>query len=147
MAATWYAALRAVPGSIGDPAATRQIVGVPSGRCADVPGASTTNGTQAQLWDCHGGTNQSWTYASNKQLVVYGTKCLEASGWGTANGTKVAIWDCHGGSNQQWNVNGDGTITNVLSNLCLDANGRSTTNGTQLVLWSCSGQSNQQWRS
>ncbi len=147
MAATWYAALRAVPGSIGDPAATRQIVGVPSGRCADVPGAATTNGTQAQLWDCHGGTNQSWTYASNKQLVVYGTKCLEASGWGSANGTKVAIWDCHGGSNQQWNVNADGTITNVLSNLCLDANGRGTTNGTQLVLWSCSGQSNQRWRS
>jgi lysophospholipase L1-like esterase len=147
MAATWYAALRSVPGTIGDPAAGRQIVGVPSGRCTDVPGASTANGTQAQLWDCHGGTNQSWTYTSGKQLVVYGTKCLEASGWGSANGTKVAIWDCTGGANQQWNVNADGTITNALNNLCLDANGRGTANGTQLVLWSCSGQSNQQWRS
>ncbi|WP_327002675.1 RICIN domain-containing protein [Dactylosporangium sp. NBC_01737] len=23
--------------------------------------ASTANGTQAQLWDCHGGTNQQWS--------------------------------------------------------------------------------------
>ncbi len=147
MAATWYAALRSVPGSIGDPAVGRRIVGVPSGRCADVPGTSTVNGTQVQLWDCHGGSNQSWNHTSGKQLVVYGTKCLEASGGGTANGTKVGIWDCHGGANQQWNVNANGTITNALSNLCLDASGRTTANGTQLILWSCSGQPNQQWRS
>ena len=29
-----------------------QIVGGQSGRCVEVPNASTTNGTQAQLWDC-----------------------------------------------------------------------------------------------
>ncbi|MEV4023185.1 ricin-type beta-trefoil lectin domain protein [Actinosynnema sp. NPDC050801] len=149
MAATWYAALRAVPGSIGDPTtpAARQVVGVHSGRCADVPGATTTNGTQVQLWDCHGGTNQSWTHTADRQLVVYGAKCLEASGWGSTNGTPVAIWDCHGGVNQQWNVNADGTITNALSTLCLDASGWGSTNGTRLVLWSCTGQANQQWRS
>jgi lysophospholipase L1-like esterase len=146
MAATWYSALRSVPGSIGDPVAGKQITGVPSGRCVDVPGATTANGTQAQLWDCHGGTNQSWTYTSGRQLVVYGTKCLDAYGWGTTNGTQVAIWDCTGGANQQWNVNADGTITNALSNLCLDANGAGSANGTKLVLWSCAGQSNQQWR-
>nr|WP_246291313.1 GDSL-type esterase/lipase family protein [Lentzea indica] len=92
MAATWYSALRSVPGTIGDPVAGRQIIGVPSGRCTDVPGATTANGTQVQLWDCHGGTNQNWTYTSSRQLVVYGNKCLEASGWGSANGTPVAIW-------------------------------------------------------
>ncbi|GAB2991934.1 ricin-type beta-trefoil lectin domain protein [Saccharothrix stipae] len=143
MAATWYNALRSVPGSIGDP--TRRIVGVHSGRCVDTPGVA--NGTQVHLWDCHGGSNQSWTYTSGRQLTVYGTKCLEASGWGSANGTPVAIWDCHGGANQQWNVNADGTITNALSNLCLDASGWGSTNGTKLHLWSCSGQPNQQWRS
>ncbi|KJK49058.1 GDSL family lipase [Lentzea aerocolonigenes] len=145
MAATWYNALRSVPGSIGNPAG-RQIVGVQSGRCADVPGATSTNGTQVQLWDCHGGANQNWTYTSSKQLMVYGTKCLDASGGGTTNGTSVVIWDCHGGTNQQWNVNADGTITNALSNLCLDASGFGTANGTKLNLWSCTGQANQQWR-
>ncbi|CAL9437502.1 hypothetical protein SUDANB95_02162 [Actinosynnema sp. ALI-1.44] len=147
MAATWYSALRSVPGSIGDPVAPgKRIVGVPSGRCADVPGATTTNGTQLQLWDCHGGTNQQWTHTSGKALTVYGTKCLDASGAGTANGTQVVIWDCHGGANQQWNVNSNGTITNVQSGLCLDASGHGTANGTKLQLWSCTGQTNQQWR-
>ncbi|MBB5801964.1 lysophospholipase L1-like esterase [Saccharothrix ecbatanensis] len=147
MAATWYNALRAVPGSIGDPVAPqgKQVVGAASGRCLDVPGSTTTNGTQLQLWDCHGQPNQSWTHTSGKQLVVYGTKCLDAYGRGTANGTQVVIWDCHGDTNQQWNVNANGSITNVQSGLCLDAYNYGTGNGAKLVLWSCSGQPNQQW--
>src|SRR5512142_2913263 len=56
------------------------IVGVQSGRCVDINGLSTANGTQAQLWDCNGGTNQSWTYGADRRLVVYGSKCLQASG-------------------------------------------------------------------
>ena len=79
------------------------------------PNASTTNGTQVQLWDCHGGTNQRWTYTAGRQLMVYGNKCLDASGQGTANGTAVIIWDCNGQTNQQWNVNANGTITGVQS--------------------------------
>ncbi|MFD0205621.1 MULTISPECIES: ricin-type beta-trefoil lectin domain protein [Saccharothrix] len=147
MAATWYAALRAVPGSIGDPVTSsgRQVVGVASGRCLDVPGSTTANGAQLQLWDCHGRPNQSWTHNSARQLVVLGTKCLDAYGRGTTNGTQVVTWDCHGDTNQQWNVNANGTITNVLSGLCLDAYNFGTGNGTKLVLWTCSGQSNQQW--
>ncbi|MFC3890616.1 ricin-type beta-trefoil lectin domain protein, partial [Lentzea rhizosphaerae] len=144
MAAVWNTALRSVPGSIGDPTGTaRQIVGVPSGRCADVPGATTNNGTQLQLWDCHGGTNQSWTYnSSSKQMVVYGNKCLDAYGWGTTNGTPAAIWDCTGAANQQWNVNANGTITSAHSGLCLDASGSGSANGTKLVLWTCNGATN-----
>ncbi|XVS61532.1 ricin-type beta-trefoil lectin domain protein [Actinosynnema sp. CA-299493] len=147
MAATWYNALRSVPGSIGDPVASqgKQVVGTASGRCLDVPGSTTANGTQLQLWDCHSQPNQSWTQTSTKQLTVFGTKCLDAYGRGTTNGTQVAIWDCHGDTNQQWNVNANGTITNVQSGLCLDASNYGTANGTKLVLWACSGQANQQW--
>ncbi|WP_144127859.1 ricin-type beta-trefoil lectin domain protein [Catellatospora sichuanensis] len=122
-----------------------QIVGGQSGRCIDVPGNATANGSQAQLWDCHGGTNQRWTYTSGKQLTVYGNKCLDASGAGTANGTAVVIWDCHGGLNQQWNLNANGTISNVQSGLCADATGAATANGTRIVLWSCNSGTNQQW--
>jgi hypothetical protein len=123
-----------------------QIVGGQSGRCVDVPGSTTTNGTQVQLWDCSGGTNQRWTYnTAGKQLTVYGNKCLDASGGGATNGTPVIIWDCHGGLNQQWNVNTNGTVTNVQSGLCLDANGAATTNGTRIILWSCNSGANQQW--
>ena len=121
------------------------ITGTPSARCVDVPGSSTTNGTQVQLWDCNGGSNQRWTYTASKQLVVYGNKCLDASGQGTGNGTAVIIWDCHGQANQQWNVNASGTITGVQSGLCLDAAGAATGNGTQIQLWGCWGGANQQW--
>jgi lysophospholipase L1-like esterase len=141
MAATWYTALKAVPGSIGTPgqSTARQIVGAQSGRCADVPGSA--NGTAVQLQDCAGAT---WT-PTGKQLTAFGTKCLDASGQGTADGTPVIIWDCTGQANQQWNVNADGTITGVQSGRCLDAYGQGTTSGTKLILWTCHGQANQKW--
>jgi lysophospholipase L1-like esterase len=141
MAAAWYAALRSVPGSLT--AQGQTIVGTQSGRCVDVTGVVTTNGTQVQLWDCNGQTNQAWTYTASRQLMVYGTKCLDAPGQST--GTAVVIWDCTGQAGQQWAVNTNGTVTNAQSGLCLDANGRGTANGTKLILWTCNGQPNQQW--
>ncbi|WP_419706494.1 cellulase family glycosylhydrolase [Promicromonospora sp. NFX87] len=120
------------------------IVGAASNRCVDIPNASTTNGTQAQLWDCAQRTSQAFTRTSAGELKVNG-KCLEAAGWGTANGTRATIWDCTGGANQRWTVNANGSITNVHNGLCLDANGRGTANGTQIILWACSGATNQSW--
>ena len=121
------------------------VVGQQSGRCMDIGGSSTTNGTQAQLWDCNGGTNQRWTYTTSKQLTIYGNKCLDASGQGTTNGTAAIIYDCNGQPNQQWTINPNGTITGVQSGLCLDAAGNGTANGTKIQLWTCTGATNQQW--
>jgi non-reducing end alpha-L-arabinofuranosidase len=123
----------------------QEIVGTGSGRCIDVPNASTTNGTQVQLYDCWGGSSQRWTYTSSKQLMVYGNKCLDANGKGTTNGTAVIIWDCNGQTNQQWNLNSNGSISGVQSGLCLDAVGQATANGTKIQLYSCWGGTNQQW--
>jgi hypothetical protein len=122
-----------------------EVVGTGSGRCLDVPNASTTNGTQVELWDCTGGSNQRFSYTSGKQLMVYGNKCLDASGQGTSDGTAVIIWDCNGQANQQWNLNSNGSISGVQSGKCLDAIGAATANGTKIQLYSCSGGSNQQW--
>ncbi|PYC79737.1 hypothetical protein C7C46_13715 [Streptomyces tateyamensis] len=122
-----------------------EIVGQQSGRCADLFNSTIGNGTQAALWDCNGGGNQSWTYTTRKELVVYGNKCLDAYQAGTTSGTKVVIWDCTGGNNQKWSVNADGTITNVNAGLCLDASGAATANGTALDLWACHGGGNQKW--
>ncbi|MEV7391846.1 MULTISPECIES: RICIN domain-containing protein [unclassified Streptomyces] len=121
------------------------LVGGASGRCADTEKNTYVDATQAQLWDCSGGRNATFTQASRSELVVYGTKCLDANDNGTTNGTKVIIWDCTNGTNQKWTVNSNGTITNNLSGLCLDASGAATANGTKLILWTCNGQSNQQW--
>ena len=129
----------------GTDAVSNQIVGTQSGRCVDINNSSTTNGTQAQLWDCNGQANQKWTYTSAKQLMVYGNKCLDAYNNGTTNGTAVVIWDCNGQTNQQWNVNAGATITGVQSGLCLDATGAATANGTKLELWACGSGTNQRW--
>jgi lysophospholipase L1-like esterase len=156
MAATWFNALRGVPGSIGDPggassspspapSSTSAIRGVGSGRCLDVTGASSANGTQAQIWDCNGQVNQRWTSTSAGELRVYGNKCLDVANLSTADGAKVQIWDCNGQSNQKWRFNGDGSITAIGANKCLDVPNHSTANGVKLQIWSCSGAANQRW--
>ncbi|WP_425558644.1 ricin-type beta-trefoil lectin domain protein [Catenulispora subtropica] len=137
--------LSITPGSGGTGGGSGAIVGSGSGRCVDVPGATQTNGTQVELWDCNGGTNQQWTATAAGELRVYGSSCLDASGQGTTAGTKVDIWSCSGQSNQKWTLNADGTITGVQSGLCLDATGAGTGNGTLLELWTCNGGSNQKW--
>ncbi|WP_169983096.1 polysaccharide deacetylase family protein [Microbispora sp. H10836] len=130
----------ATPTSGGGSGAIR---GVASGRCLDVPNASTSDGTQVQLWDCNGQTNQIWSSTSTGEIRVYGNKCLDAAG--TGNGAKVQIYSCWGGDNQKWRVNSDGSIQGVQSGLCLDAAGAGTGNGTQLQLYSCHGGNNQKW--
>ncbi|MFI0815393.1 ricin-type beta-trefoil lectin domain protein [Streptomyces sp. NPDC021098] len=137
--------LSITPGSGGNDGTTGTIVGAGSGRCVDVPNQSQTPGTQVELWDCNGGSNQQWTDTPAGELRVYGSHCLDASGQGTSPGTKVDIWDCTGGSNQKWTLHADGTITGVQSGLCLDATGAGTANGTLLQLWTCNGSSNQKW--
>jgi hypothetical protein len=146
----WPAGAQAVIAAAGVPAgggsqSNVELVGQQSGRCLDVPNASTTNGTQLQLFDCQGGSGQRWTYTASRQLTVFGNKCLDANGQGTTNGTAVIIWDCNGQTNQQWNLNSNGSISGVQSGLCVDANGAATGNGTKIILWSCNGQTNQQW--
>ncbi|WP_432921437.1 extracellular catalytic domain type 1 short-chain-length polyhydroxyalkanoate depolymerase [Microbispora sp. CA-135349] len=119
------------------------IKGTASGRCLDVPGASTADGTQVQLWDCNGQSNQTWTSTSAQELRVYGNKCLDAAG--TGNGAVIQIYSCWGGDNQKWRVNSDGSIQGVQSGLCLDAVGAGTGNGTKIQLYSCHGGTNQKW--
>ncbi|WP_408647462.1 RICIN domain-containing protein [Streptomyces geranii] len=121
------------------------LVGTASNRCAGLEKNTITDASQAILWDCFGGRNETFTQTSRGELVVYGNKCLDANAAGTVNGTKVIIWDCNDGTNQKWTVHADGTITNDLSGLCLDAEEAATANGTKLLLWTCNGQTNQRW--
>ncbi|HVQ90808.1 MAG TPA: RICIN domain-containing protein [Mycobacteriales bacterium] len=145
MAATWFAALRSVAGSIGSPGnppASSTLVSAASGRCLDVPGSSTVNGTQPIIWACSGAANQRWTITG--QTVQSLAKCLDAPTNATA-GTKVQLWDCSGAANQRWNLNASGTISNAQFGLCLDVSGSGTANGTPVILWTCTTAANQRW--
>ena len=122
---------------------------VGAGKCLDVPGQSTTAGTQLEIYTCNGGVNQVFTHTSSGALTVYSGSsqlCLDAYNNGTSAGTKVETWTCNGGANQQWNLNANGTITGAQSGLCLDVTGGSTANGALVELWTCTGGANQQWK-
>ncbi|MDI9829864.1 MULTISPECIES: endo-1,4-beta-xylanase [unclassified Streptomyces] len=142
--AAYTAVLNALNGGTTTPPPTGdggQIKGVASGRCLDVPNASTSDGTGVQLYDCHSNSNQQWAVTDSGEIRVYGNKCLDAAG--TGNGAKVQIYSCWGGDNQKWRLNSDGSIVGVQSGRCLDAAGSG--NGAQIQIYSCSGGSNQRW--
>jgi hypothetical protein len=114
-----------------------------AGKCLDLPGGTTANGTKAELWTCNGGTNQSWTLPQDNTLRISG-KCLDATGAGTANGTLLEIWDCTGGGNQVWQPY-NGGYRNPASGRCIDDPGATTTDGTHLELWDCNATAAQIW--
>jgi lysophospholipase L1-like esterase len=144
MAATWFAALRSVAGSIGTPGTSTgpTLVGAGSGRCLELPQSNAANGTQPVIRDCNGGANQRWTISG--QTVQALGKCLDAPTNATA-GVKVQIWDCSGAANQRWNFNADGTISNAQFGLCVDVSGNATANGSPVILWTCTAAANQRW--
>jgi hypothetical protein len=43
------------------PPVSGRLVGVRSGRCLDVTGQGTANGTLVEIWTCNSGTNQKWS--------------------------------------------------------------------------------------
>ncbi|MDI9835667.1 family 16 glycosylhydrolase [Streptomyces sp. KAU_LT] len=115
-----------------------------AGKCMDVAGANTANGTPVQLYDCNGTAAQQWTAGSDGSLRALG-KCLDATGNGTADGTPLQLWDCTGGANQKWTVSAARDLVNPRADKCVDATGNSSANGTRLQLWTCTGGANQKW--
>jgi beta-glucanase (GH16 family) len=114
------------------------------GKCVDVAGANTANGTPVQLYDCNGTAAQSWTVGTDGTFRALG-KCMDVTAAGTANGTKVQLYDCNGTGAQTWQPRSDGSVVNPNSGKCLDDTGWNTANGTQLQIWDCTGGANQKW--
>lgn len=122
---------------------TRPITGL-AGKCLDVAGANSANGTAVQLWDCNNTAAQQWTRASDGTLRALG-KCLDVRENGTADGTPVQLWDCNDRRNQQWVVTGARDIVNPQADKCLDVTGNNAANGTPAQIWTCAGTANQKW--
>ncbi|KQV05648.1 MULTISPECIES: ricin-type beta-trefoil lectin domain protein [unclassified Kitasatospora] len=113
-----------------------------AGKCLDVAGASSANGTAVQLYDCNGTTAQTWTAGVDGTVRALG-KCLDVAAANSADGTKVQLWDCNGSAAQSWAPNADGTLRALGK--CLDVTGNSSANGTPTQLWTCFGGANQRW--
>ncbi|GAB6911592.1 ricin-type beta-trefoil lectin protein [Streptomyces sp. KhCrAH-43] len=117
-----------------------------NGKCLDVTGGSTADGTPAQMWTCYPGSqNQSWTLNSDGSLTAKG-KCLDLAANGTANGTAVHLWTCYGSvATQKWRLTSAGDLVNTAANKCLDIKDNSSADGARLQIWDCAGTGNQKW--
>jgi hypothetical protein len=124
------------------PTGTGPIVGL-AGKCLDVRGGSTADGTQIQLYTCNGTAAQTWT-RNGSTLRALG-KCLDVSGSGTANGTKIQLWTCNGTGAQSWSAGANSSLVNANSGKCLDVSGNNSADSTVVHLWTCNGAANQRW--
>ncbi|MEV4200641.1 lectin [Micromonospora globbae] len=115
-----------------------------AGKCLDVRGGGTADGTQIQIYTCNGSAAQTWSVTPNSTVRALG-KCLDVSGGGSADGTKIQLWTCNGTGAQNWSAQADGTLRNPQSGKCLDVSGNNSADGTPVHLWTCTGAANQKW--
>jgi O-glycosyl hydrolase len=125
-----------------------------SGKVLDVTANGTADGTNVEIWQDGGATNQRWILTDNgdgtyKVIDSHSGKALDVSGTGTADGTNVDIWPYNSGSNQKWKItqNTDGTYKFIDSHSgkALDVTGNGTANGTNVEIWTDNGGSSQKW--
>ncbi|WP_433060258.1 glycoside hydrolase family protein [Dactylosporangium sp. CS-033363] len=120
------------------------ITGI-AGKCVDVAGANSANGTAVQLWTCNGTGAQAWTVNTDGSIRAL-NKCLDVAAGSNADGAKVQLWDCNGTGAQKWAAGAGNRLVNTGSGKCLDASGNSSADGTRLQIWTCTGNANQQWK-
>ncbi|MEU5674931.1 RICIN domain-containing protein, partial [Micromonospora sp. NPDC047753] len=74
------------------------------GKCLDVAGAATADGTKIQLYTCNGTAAQNWVAQADGTLRSPASgKCLDVSGNNSADSTAVHLWTCvSGAANQKW---------------------------------------------
>lgn len=96
-----------------------------NGKCLDVNGGKTVEGTRVVLYNCNNGLHQQW-YIDKIGRVVnrHSGLALDVRGNSDGNGTAVQINKVTGGTNQQWSVDSVGRIISKKSkkNLTFDEN-------------------------
>ncbi len=105
------------PGQAFDFKNAELVVG---GRCVDVPSGTTTPGTQVQLYPCHGGSNQRFTYTRYRELRTSTGLCLGFQS--TALGAPLQIQTCNGGSLQHFLFDRGGLLRNDTGSNCAAPN-------------------------
>lgn len=132
----------------------RIVSAVDNGKCVDVSGAGTSDGTNVQLWanaDC---PQQKFdvTYLNNGYYSLKAThtgKALDLYGGYNTAGTNVQQYGWNGTSAQQWVLKdtGDGYFYIInKAGLYLDVNGGYSANGTNIQGWIGNGSKAQKWK-
>ncbi|THV35673.1 RICIN domain-containing protein [Glycomyces buryatensis] len=127
-----------------------------TGKCLDVPHGSADDGVLLQQYDCHGGTQQGFTFdpvypgSSTGSIANTATgRCLDVLDESTAEGAPVGQWGCWNGANQRFTLEpaADGLYRIVarISGLCLQPEGGQSGNNVGIVQAACGSSAAQLW--
>lgn len=88
---------------------TYELKNKASGKCLDVPAASTANGAKLQVYTCNGTNAQTFTLADltgykMELRALNSGKCVDVAAAGTADGTLVQQYDCNASGAQTWTM-------------------------------------------
>ncbi|THA64565.1 hypothetical protein E6P78_19850 [Streptomyces sp. A0958] len=122
------------------------------GKALDVPGHSTTAGTQLTTYASNGGDNQKWRFTrqTDGSYEIAGVEsglCADVSDGSSTAGGKIILWTCHGGTNQRWKATprSDGTYTLTSANSGLALTTASGSDGALVTQQAGTGASLQRW--
>jgi len=101
------------------------------GKCLDLRGGNTADGTPVQTWECLGNSNQKWSYTSPNL---------------PGNGSQLQVWQCVSNQySQKWVFVG-ALKSNAYPSKCMDLHMGGTENGESIQIWDCPGENeNQTW--
>lgn len=130
------------------------------GNCLDLPGSSSTEGTQLRAFACSSGANQNFGYtllsgtSDTYTITTQSGQCVDVYGASTADNAAIIQWPCHGETNQQWRlvaVSAGGTdrtfnLVSVSSGKCVAPSGGSSASNTNLVQLPCAAANGRVWR-
>jgi chitinase len=133
-----------------------RLVNKLTGKCVDIAGQGTADGTTIHQWACHGGASQQWvmepTDSGYARFVSrHSGKVLDIAEVSTADGARLHQWGYVGGANQQFKAvslgNGYHRLEARHSGKVLDVSNCWTSgDGTVLQQWAWSNNDCQQFR-
>jgi GH43 family beta-xylosidase len=131
------------------------IVNRNSGKCLDVNGGNTADGTNIFQWSCNGGANQKWRVEDmaddTSRLVNVATgKVADVADCSSADGADIRQWSWLNNNCQKFRLIHTGgdyvRIVNASTGKVADVADCGTANGTDVRQWTWLNNNCQQWR-
>lgn len=148
-----------LPGPSGETAATPTsytLVNRNSGKCLDVNGGNTADGTNIFQWTCTGGSNQKWKVEDlgddTSRLVNVATgKVMDVADCSASDGADIRQWSWLNNKCQRYRLvftaSGDYVrIVNESTGKVADVADCSAANGADVRQWTWLNNTCQQWR-
>ncbi|NUS31146.1 MAG: family 43 glycosylhydrolase [Streptomyces sp.] len=148
-----------LPGPSGETAATPTsytLVNRNSGKCLDVNGGGTADGTNIFQWTCNGGTNQKWRIEdladdTNRLVNVATGKVADIADCSASDGADIRQWSWLNNKCQRFRLvftaTGDYVrIVNESTGKVADVADCGTANGSDVRQWTWLNNNCQQWR-